>query len=314
LKHLVSPRLKLAAAVVVVLGGVATAAFFGQRVYTHMTLTDARVAAAAGAPKPVMVKAVSRGPIEQVLGAEATATESQLVPIRTSLTIATVAEAPVKLGDVVQQGQLLIRFDAAVPAAKLESARRDLQSAGGDLALLQERIATLRELNARGLASDDELRSAALQESAIRARMTAATLKQQEAANELRATQIVAPVSGVITDGELYPGMVVRGGTDLMTLRAIDPIHVTAMLSQDKIKGVFIGQPVDLSLYAFAERRFEGKVVLVKPTVDNQTRLVPVIVRLENPQLEIMPGMNGIARLKSAREGLRAPSVAVMST
>lgn len=280
----------------------------------HLKQTSPQVAEAAGAPKPVQVQTVARAPLDQVLGAEATAVESQLVPIRINSQLASITQVAAKPGDIVLRGQLLLLLDDSLPKAKLESAQRDLANANNDLILARQQTEVFQDLGRRQLASDSEVLAVTRQQAQIRDRIVADELQVQEAMEALKVTRVVAPVSGMVTDGELHAGMVVRGGIDLMTISAIDPIYVTAKLGQDKIQGIYAGQAADVSLYAFPDRRFEGTVVLIKPTVDNQTRLVSAVVRVDNPGLEIKPGMNGVARLKSTREGVRAPAVAVISS
>lgn len=306
-------RWQIAGVAVLGVTGITAAALFGSRVYAHLTQTHPAAAAAAGKPLPVMTQTVELATIDQLLGAEASAVASELVPIRINANTATVARAPVKVGDVVQKGQLLLQMDDTAERLKLQSARDELTGANADHKLAQHRVAALQELRGRELASDEEVRVAQLQLSEVAGRVRTAQIKLQDADEALRDTRVLAPVSGVLTDGELHTSMVVRGGTDLMTLRAIDPVHVTITLSQDKLKGVAVGQQVEISFYAFPERSFQGKVILVKPTVDDRTRLVSAVVRVDNPKLEIMPGMDGVARIRAPRQGLRAPSVAVMS-
>jgi RND family efflux transporter MFP subunit len=107
--------------------------------------------------------------------------------------------------------------------------------------------------------------------------------------------------------------MVVRNTSDLVTLTGINPIHVVTKLGEDRIKYVHLGQDAEVSFYAFPEKTFKGKVVIVNPSVDLQTRLVSVIVLVDNPDLKLMPGMSGITTLNAQHDNVRVPAVAVMA-
>jgi RND family efflux transporter MFP subunit len=302
---------KLASAIVV---AVMVLALLGWQVFNHLTLTSAQVSTALGKPVPVSVQTVERSPIEQILGAEATAGESRLVTIRTSLNTATVSTAYVRLGDVVKYGQLLFRLDHGLQDITLATARNQLAVEKKDFAAAQQRLKTVEELNASGFASSDEVKVASKEFSDISKLLNDAEVKVQSALEDQKATSIISPVTGVVSDGELHDGMVVRSGTDLIKISDIDPIHVTVKLSEDKIKFAHIGQIAEVSFYAFPDRVFTGTVVIINPIVDDKTRLVSLVVRIDNHKLELMPGMNGVATIKSGREGLRIPAVSLVSS
>lgn len=296
-------------------GGVLALALaaLGMRLFGHLTSTSPDVAAALNKPLPVAVHTVSRGVMEQVLGAEASAGESQLVPIRSSLMTARVVEAHVKLGDIVKQGSLLFRLGSGVQDVAVESARNQLAIDQRDYEAAAKRLKVVQELNAEGLASADEVKVAAKEHSDVARRVQDDLVKVRAASEDQRATVAVAPVTGVLTAGELHPGMVVRAGVDLLTLSAIDPIDVTVKVSEDKVKYARVGQTAEITFYAFPGRVFPGKVVLINPTIENKTRLVSLIVRIDNPKLELTPGMTGVATIKSRREVLRIPAIALVS-
>ena len=290
------------------------AAVLGMRVMEHMVQTNPEAAASAGKPAPVAVQVVKRDAVEQVIGAEAAASASQLVPIRIILTTATVAKAYAKLGGIVKQGDTLFKLENGLENVTLNAARNELAIEQHDLLAAKKRLADVDKLNAGGLASSDEVKIASKDYSEVSKRVADAEVKLWAAEANLKATVSTAPVSGVVTDGELHAGMVVRAGTDLLVLSAIDPIHVTVKLSEDKLKFVNVGQKADVSFYAYPDRIFKGEVALINPTVDEKSRLASLLIRLDNPQLELMPGMNGVATIKIHREGLRIPAVALMSS
>lgn len=297
----------------IVAGGIVLA-LLGLQVLNHLTLTSSEVAAAVGKPVPVAVQIVERSSIEQVLGAEATASESQLVPIRTSLETASVAKAYVKLGDIVKRGQILFQLEPGLQDITLASARNQLSIEQHDFTAAKQRLKAVEELNKDGLASSDEIKVATKDFSDVSKRVYDAEVKVRLALDNQQATSLTTPVTGVISDGELHAGMVVRAGVDLLKISAIDPIHAIVKLSEDKVKFARIGQIAEVSFYAFPGRIFKGKVALINPTVDDKTRLASLVVRIDNPKLELMPGMSGVATIKSRREGLRIPAIALISS
>ena len=294
--------------------GIVILIVIGMRVAEHMVQTNPETAASAGKPTPVAVQTVKRDAIEQVIGAEAAASASQLVPIRITLTTGTVSKAYAKLGGTVKQGDILFKLENGLEYVTLASARSALAIEQHDLQAAKKRLDDVEKLNAGGLASSDEVKTASKEYSEVSKRVYDAEVKLWAAEANLKSTVSTAPVSGVVTAGELHACMVVRAGIDLLTLSAIDPIHVTVKLSEDKLKFVNVGQKADVSFYAYPDRQFKGEVALINPTVDETSRLASLIIRLENPKLELMPGMNGVATIKVRREGLRVPAVALIAS
>jgi len=284
------------------------------RVLNHLEQTSAQVAAATGQPSPVSVQTVKRGLIDQTLGAQATAGASQLVPIRTSLATATVAEAYVKLGSVVKKGEMLYRLESTLQDVALKSAREQLAIERHNQIAAKKQLEAVESLRAGGLVSADEVRAANKDYSDISQRVYVAEVAEQTAIENKNATLVTAPVTGVVTDGELHAGMVVRAGSDLLTLSAIDPIFVTMKLPDDRIKFTNIGQVASVSFYAFPNQAYEGVVAQLNPTVDDKTGLASLVIRLDNPKLELMTGMNGVATIKAQREGLQIPAVALIAS
>lgn len=297
----------------IVAGGVVLV-FLGFQAFNHLIKTSPEAAASLGKPLPVAVQVVERKIFEQVLGAEATASESQLVPIRISLLTASVAKAHVKLGDIVKHGQMLFQLESGLQDVTLTSALNGLSIEQHDLVAAKQRLKAVEELNGAGFASADEVKVATKDFSDVSKRIYDAEVKVRSAHENQQATSLTAPVAGVISDGELHDGMVVRSGVDLIKISAIDPIHAIVKLSEDKVKFARLGQMAEVSFYAFPGRVFQGKVVVINPKVDDKTRLVSLVVRIDNPKLELMPGMNGVATIKFSREGLRIPDIALISS
>ena len=288
-------------------------AYTATRVYQHLTQTDPKVAAAAGTPLPVGTKIAERGEVNQIIGAEAVAGESQLVPIRTSLKTVRATNIAVNLGDVVHKGDLLIEFDNDLQNVALESAKAQLNSYRKQLSLTQENVRNLENLYKRNLISVTEMLKATSDESELTAKVAALELQLNQAKEDLKATKIRSPVSGIVTERTLNPGTVANQGMDFIKLSTIDPIHITAKLSEDKIPYLFLNQEAELFFYAFPNRSFKGQIAIINPSIEEKSGLISVIIRVDNPTLELKPGMNGNIRLNSTYQALRIPSIALIS-
>jgi len=108
--------------------------------------------------------------------------------------------------------------------------------------------------------------------------------------NLLENTQLVSPISGVISarnydSGDLY------GGLPVVTVQQITPVKMVINLSEALFNQVKVGMPVSIKVDAYGEEEFKGKISLVYPTIDGGTHTFPVEVQLANSDSRVRPGM-----------------------
>jgi len=78
---------------------------------------------------------------------------------------------------------------------------------------------------------------------------------------DLRYTDIVAEIDGVVTRRNVNPGNDVQVGQSLMAVRSLDEIWVDANFKETQLRDLRIGQPVDLYVDMYGDRRvFKGRI------------------------------------------------------
>ena len=110
-------------------------------------------------------------------------------------------------------------------------------------------------------------------------------------------TMLEAPFSGIITgkyleDGELYsgaPGM--SGKSAVVTLMQINPVKIEISISEQYFPLIKNGMKVNLSADVYPDRKFEGTVFRVHPTIDPMSRSFRAEVRIANGSELLRPGM-----------------------
>ncbi len=108
--------------------------------------------------------------------------------------------------------------------------------------------------------------------------------------NLLENTQLISPISGVISarnydSGDLF------GGLPVVTVQQINPVKMNINLSEALFKQVKVGMPVSIKVDAYGDEEFKGKVSLIYPTIDAATHTFPVEVQLSNSDSRVRPGM-----------------------
>ncbi len=229
-----------------------------------------------------------------------------------------IIDLPVKEGQKVRKGDLLVRVKPDLYAAALRSQEASLKSAQADLltaeANARKAEAELKrneDLFSRQLISGslfDEVRTGAevARATAIastqRVEMARASLKRSE--EDLAKTTIFSPIDGTISKlnselGERVSGTGMMAGTDIMTVA--DLTEMEARIEVGEIDVVLI-QPefkARLDVDSFKDRKFDGKVTQVA----RSAKTAAVGTQQESTKFEV--------RIRMADKGLFLPGMSV---
>jgi RND family efflux transporter MFP subunit len=136
-----------------------------------------------------------------------------------------------------------------------------------------------------------------------------AAVKQDQAAldlarKKLRDTSIRAPFDGFIKERAVTVGQYLKAQgspTPAMTIVNIDPMRVRLKVPEKMAAWVLVGQPIQVSVEAFPDRMFSGKVWRINPSVDATTRTFDVEGLVENHQSLLKPGFFVKASIGSSK-------------
>jgi RND family efflux transporter MFP subunit len=122
-----------------------------------------------------------------------------------------------------------------------------------------------------------------------------AALEQERAMRDLankklRDTKIVAPFSGYIKERDVTVGQYLKVQTPVMGIVNADPVRVRLKVPEKMAAWVAVGQFVTVSVEAFPERAFTGKLWRINPSVDPQTRTFDAEALIENHEGLLKPG------------------------
>ena len=176
----------------------------------------------------------------------------------------------VDVGDNVRKGQVLVQLDASnLQQLKLQVENQKIEF---------NRTSQLYQV---GGASKAEYDNAKLQLDVL-----STQLRQL-----MQNTQLVAPISGVVTARNYDSGDMYSNTNPILTIEQTNPVKVMVNISEVYYKQVFKGMPVDIQLDAYEGETFYGKVTIVYPTIDQSTHTFPVEVTISNPNQKVRPGM-----------------------
>ena len=263
-----------------------------------------------------------------------------------------VDQVQVDLGDAVKEGQVLVQLSdeeqryllqqneaqlrSALERLGLKSEKErvtdvkqtpDVRRAQADLFEAEQRYKRTRELRDQGIGSQQDMDQAQARFQAAQAAYDATINQTRNLIQEversravvelqrkkLRDTVVRAPFSAMVKERQVTVGQFVRTNTPLLTLVKIDPIRLRIEVPERMAPWIRTGQVVEVSVEAFADRKFAGKISRIAPTVDQQKRTFIVEALIPNTNNPLKPGSYARARVPTDKidKALLVPSRAV---
>jgi HlyD family secretion protein len=292
-------------------------------------------------PLAVWVTKAELGPVEQTVSNTRAGTIKACRRSKLSMPLGGVVDKLlVKKGDRVEPGQLLLELWDRDHHAEVEQARAAVNSAQHSQqqvcvmaqrsARESQRMQTLAERKLISIDAADNAQSNALAQqgacAAARAQVTSAEAQLTTQQAVLERFQLRAPFAGVVAEinGELGeyvtpspPGVATPPAVDLIDTSCL---YATAPIDEVDAAALRLGMPVKITLDAFREREFSGKLTRIAPYVldlEKQARTVDVDVKFDEvPQdVVLLIGYSADVTivLKNAERVLRVPTEALVN-
>ncbi|HEX7090445.1 MAG TPA: efflux RND transporter periplasmic adaptor subunit [Longimicrobiales bacterium] len=236
--------------------------------------------------------------------------EGQAAADRHAVMLAQVAgrvlEVRARENDVVGSGAVLVVIDPTeyeLAVAQAEARLRSAEAAYRELTLFDDRMI-----------ADPTIRAERERTARARSGLAVAEVDLERARIELERTRVKAPFGGRVANVRVVPGQWVRVGDELVTVIDTDPIKIEVQVLEGDVGYLAAGRHARVSLTAFPDRQFTGRIETVNPVVDRQTRMAKVTVSVANPRGEILPGMWAQVALEARRfpDRLLVPRSAIL--
>ena len=210
---------------------------------------------------------------------------SRTVPV-VSLAAGRVAEIRARLGDSVEKGQLLMR----VQSSDISGAFADYRKAVADEVLARTQLDRANDLYAHGAIALNDLQVAQDAEDKAKVDVETTTEHLRLLGGDLNhpsgIVDIVAPVSGVITDQQVTNAGGVQGlGSNLFTISDLSYIWVLCDVHENDLPSVRVGETADIRLNAYPGQVFKGAISNIGAVLDPNIRTAKVRIEVRNPGL-----------------------------
>jgi membrane fusion protein (multidrug efflux system) len=237
--------------------------------------------------------------------------------------------------DSVKAGQVIVRLDDSDLRAQEEQAKAALAYAREAVALAKVNLEKARDDYQRAKVQFDgsiipkeqydhavkSMEAAQAQYSIALAQVGTARAQLGVIQTQLLNTTIVAPFDGVVSKRWVMAGDVVQPGQPIFSIYDLQHLWVTANFEETKLASIHLNDPVEVSVDAYPDYHFEGKVIklgyntaaqfsLIPPNnasgnFTKVTQRVPVKISIEEKpssakshSLQLLPGMSVEVKVK----------------
>lgn len=233
-----------------------------------------------------------------------------------------ITDLKIKVGDLVRRGQVL----ATLHSTDLSAAQLAFLKARSQHLLAERAAARAHQLLQADVigAVEAQRREAELAQSLAELNAAHGELRvlgvAQDAIDRLAKTgtitstaYIVATVAGTVIERKVTEGQVVQPADAVALVADLSRVWVVADIPEQSAGPIKAGETVVVEIPALPDRRIEGELTFVSPTVNPETRTVRARLDLANPERLYKPAMLASVIIKGKRERrLAVPSDAVV--
>ena len=271
----------------------------------------------AAQPKPALTVTTvvpQQGQLGIKLSANGNITAWQEASIGSEAVGLRLAEVRANVGDVVKTGQVLATFAAESVLADVAQAKASLMEAEANALDAAGNAERARTLQTSGALSAQQINQYLTAEQTAKARVESAKAMLTVQQQRLKHTQVLAPDSGIISARAATLGAVPGNGMELFRLIRQGRLEWRAEVTSAELGRITAGTLATITAANGAQ--IKGKVRMVAPTVDPQTRAALVYVDLPatpNTASSVKSGMYARGEFElGSTAALTVPQTAVL--
>lgn len=204
-----------------------------------------------------------------------------------------IAKINVQVGSTVQKDQVIAEY-------LYTGDNTQYQEAQEGLALLEKTVERMRELHAKGGISQQEMDAKEMELKVTKMKLETAR----------RATLILAPEAGVVTEIKYKVGQTPGQGKEFATIAKLNKVILKLNVTSKDIGFFKKGASATVKV---ADETLTGKVSLIPLAADPATHFFPVEITFDNKDKKLLPGMYVTAELDARQvEGIVVPAEAII--
>jgi RND family efflux transporter MFP subunit len=228
-----------------------------------------------------------------------------------------VKEYPVREGDFVQKGKLLVRLRASDLKLRLKAARALKEKVRANLVFAEKELGRYEKLKDADSIEARKYDEALYQKESLEHELVRTQAEIELLEDDMSKTTVVAPFSGFVARehtqvGEWLPA---GGPREVVTLLDLGHVKITVDVPERYVVQLVAQSLVRVLVPSLSDQPFLGKISAILPEGDPNARTFPVHVTLENPDLKIRGGMEAKVtfNLGTSRDAVLVPKDAIVT-
>lgn len=232
---------------------------------------------------------VIAGPLQRTV-----AVSGLLQPLRQTILTAElegrIDDVQVRAGDAVTKGQVLARMNIDDLASRVAESRANLAAARAQLDLAERTQKRNEELMAKNFISANSLDSSRSSLDAAREGLRAREAQLALTEQALPKAIVRAPLKGVVAERSVEVGQHVGVNARLFSVVDLTELEFAAKVPVSDIGAITVGQTVSLTVEG-KPKLVSGKIERISPVADDASRMIPLYIRVANPDESLKGGM-----------------------
>jgi len=222
----------------------------------------------------VVVEDFTAKPVAQLITVQGEVEANRIIALKTEVN-GKVSALPVRLGERVQAGTVLVKIS-------LQTLLADRAQAMANLKYQEQELAATKNLFDKKLESGSRL-------SLAQANVEAAKASLEKVQHDIDNTNIQAPFAGVFDRRFVELGDYVTSGHEVLSLVDDLTVKVVAMVPQQQVESLSVGQQVQATLSG--GETLVGQLTFISTTADAKTRSYRVEISVDNATHQRIVGM-----------------------
>jgi len=200
-----------------------------------------------------------------------------------------ITDRSVEVGDHVRKGTHLAKLDASDYLLGTQALKAQLKSAQAERDFARDDLARYRELLNQRVISPPEFDRHKTTYTTAQEQVVALQAQLHQTTNQLNYTDLLSDRDGVVTALEIEAGQVVDAGQAVVKLARLDEKEIQFDVPEQRVGEMKLHQPVEVSLWASGDRRFQARLREIAATADPVSRTYRIkatlLDGLDNAQL-----------------------------
>jgi len=224
-------------------------------------------------------------------------------------------------GTHVRRGEIIARIESDVYGASAQAARAGAVRARAELDQAHRDLTRAQKLEGEQVLSAHDLEDAQTKVRLLEAQLNSAVAEERVAAVNVENTRVRAPFDGTVLRkdaevGEIVAPSAAGGGltrTAIVTMADLSTLEVEVDVNEAYIAQIRNGQDARVTLDAYPDTSFRGRVRQIVPTADRQKATVLVKVSILDHDARILPEMGAkVVFLRGEQPAAEAPPLRVL--